>query len=68
MAREDINFYEYGDGSYYMFDLFLYDRYFLYKNSYNYYDIDVDKILVYKNNNNEYVIRYNDVHNDVHCN
>ena len=40
---------------------YLYDRFFGYKDSYNYYDIDVDKILVYKNSNNEYVIRYNDV-------
>ena len=29
--------------------------------SYNYYDIDVDKILLYKKSNNEYIIRYNDV-------
>ena len=28
--------------------------------SYNYYDIDVDKIL-FKKSNNEYIIRYNDV-------
>ena len=29
--------------------------------SYNYYDIDVDKILLFKKSNNEYIIRYNDV-------
>ena len=44
-----------------MVDQYLYHRFFGYKDSYNYYDIDVDKILVYKNSNNEYVIRYNDV-------
>ena len=44
-----------------MVDLYLYDRFFGYEDSYSYYDIDVDKILVYKKNNNEYVIRYNDV-------
>ena len=62
MARENINFYKYDDGSYNMVDLYLYDRFFGYKNSYNYYDIDVDKILVYTKSNNEYVIRYNDVY------
>ena len=44
-----------------MDDLYFYDRFFGYKDSYNYYDIDVDKILLYKKCNNEYVIRYNDV-------
>ena len=29
--------------------------------SYNYYDIDVDKILLFKKSDNEYIIRYNDV-------
>ena len=50
MAQENITFYEYGDGSYNMVDLYLYGRFF---------DVDVDKILVYKKSNNEYVIRYN---------
>ena len=36
------------------------------KNSYNYYDIDVDKILLHKKSDNEYIIRYNDVrYNDI---
>ena len=43
-----------------MVALDLYDRFFGYKDSYNYYDIDVDKIL-FKDNNNEYIVRYNDV-------
>ena len=61
MAQENIRFYEYGDGSYNIVDLYLYDRFFGYKDSYNHYDIDVDKILVLKKSNNEYVVRYNDV-------
>ena len=44
-----------------MVALDLYDRFFGYKDSYNYYDIDVDKILLFKKSNNEYIIRYNDV-------
>ena len=31
------------------------------KDSYNYYDIDDDKILLFKKSDNEYIIRYNDV-------
>ena len=61
MAQENIRFYEYGDGSYIMVDVYLYGRFFEYEDSYNYYDIDVDKILIYKQSNNEYFIRYNDV-------
>ena len=30
-------------------------------NSYNYYDIDVDKILLFKKIDNEYIVRYNNV-------
>ena len=30
-----------------MIDLYLYDRFFGRKDSYNYYDIDVDKILLF---------------------
>ena len=29
--------------------------------SYNYYDNDVDKILLFKKSDNEYIIRYDDV-------
>ena len=61
MAEENISFYEYGDGLYNMVDLYLYDKFFGYEGSYNYYDIDVDKILIYKKSNNEYIIRCNDV-------
>ena len=34
--------------SYAMIDLYLNDRFSGYKDSYNYYDIDVDKILLFK--------------------
>ena len=61
MAGKNISFYEYNDGSYYTVDLYIYDRFFEYEDSYNYYDIDIDKILLYKKSNNEYIIRYNDV-------
>ena len=49
------------DESYTIVDLYLNNRFFGYKDSYNYYDIDVDKILLFKKSNNEYIIRYNDV-------
>ena len=62
MAQESIRFYEYSDGLYNMVDLYLYGKFFEYEDSYSYYDIDMDKILVYKKSDNEYVIRYNDVH------
>ena len=35
--------------------------FFGYKDSYNYYDIDADKVLLFKKSDNEYIIRYNDV-------
>ena len=38
-----------------------YNTSFGYEDSYNYYDIDVDKILLLKKSNIEYFIRYNDV-------
>ena len=49
------------DKSYTMVDLYPNNRFLGYKNSYNYYDIDVDKILLFKKSDNEYIIRYNDV-------
>ena len=33
-------------------------RFYEYKDSYNYYDIDVDKILLFKKNSYKYFIRY----------
>ena len=50
------------DKSYTMTDLYLnHDIFFGYKDSYNYYDIDVDKILLFVKSQNEYIIRYNDL-------
>ena len=49
------------DESYAMDDLYLNNRFFGYKDSYNFYDIDVDKILLFKKGDNEYIIRYNAV-------
>ena len=54
-------FFENDDKSYTMVDLYLNNRFLGYKDSYNYYDIDVDKILLFKKSNNEYIIKYNDV-------
>ena len=47
------------DEPYTMIDLYLYDRFFGYKDYCNYYDIDVDKILLFKKSNNEYIITVN---------
>ena len=44
MTRETIRFYEYRDGLYNIVDIYLYDIYSGYEDSYNYYDIDVNKI------------------------
>ena len=48
MDQENIMFFENDDKSYTMVDLYLNNRYLGYKGSYNYYDIDVDKILLSK--------------------
>ena len=49
------------DNSYTMVDLYQNNKFFGYKDSYNYYDIDVKKILLIKNSYKEYFIRYYDV-------
>ena len=54
-------FFENDDKSYTMVDLYLHSRSSYYEDSYNYYDIDVDTILLFKKSDNEYIIRYNDV-------
>ena len=55
-------FFENDDKSYTMVDLYINNNIYLeYIDSYNYYDIDVDKILLLKKSHNEYIIRYNDV-------
>ena len=61
MAEENIMFFENDDKSYTMVDLYINNnRYLEYIDSYNYYDIDVDKILLFKKSDNEYITRYND--------
>ena len=51
-----------GTESYTMIDLYLnFNISFGYKDSYNYYDIDLDKILLLKKSRNEYFVRYNHV-------
>ena len=54
-------FFDNDDKSYTMVDLYLNDRILGCKGSYNYYDINVDNILLFKKSNNEYIARYNDV-------
>ena len=62
MDQENIMFFENDDKSYTVVDLYINsNRYLKYIDSYNYYDIDVDKILLFKKSDNEYIIRYNDV-------
>ena len=62
MAQENILFFKNEDESCDMVDLYLDNiRHFGYKDSYNYYDIDVKKILLSKKSDNEYIIRYYDV-------
>ena len=55
-------FFENDDKSYTAVDLYINSsRYLKYLDSYNCYDIDVDKKLLLKKSDNEYIIRYNDV-------
>ena len=61
MDQNNITSFENNDKSYTMIDLCLNNKLLRYKDSYNYYDIDIDKILLFKKSNNEYIIRYNDV-------
>ena len=44
-----------------MVDVYLYGKFVEYEDSDSFYNIDVDKILVYKQSNSEDFIRYNDV-------
>ena len=59
--KENIMLFKNQDKSCNIIDLYLNRNIFFgYKDSYNYYDIDVDKIL-FVISDNEYIIRYNDV-------
>ena len=59
MGQENILFFKNQNESYTMVDLYQ-NRFFGYKDSYNYYDNDVGKIL-FKISDGEYIIRYKDV-------
>ena len=56
-----ILFFENNDKSYTMVDLYTNDRFLGYKDSYNYYNIDVDNILLFEKSNNIHITRYNDL-------
>ena len=61
MYQENLIFFKNQDTSYTMVDLYLSNIFLGHKDTYNYYDIDADKILLFKKSNNVYIIRYNDV-------
>ena len=61
MDQNNIMFMENMENSYAMVDLYQNNKCFGYKDSYNYYDINVEKILLIKNCYSEYFIRYYDV-------
>ena len=54
-------FFKNQDKSYDIVDLYLNHIFFGYKDSYNYYDTDVDKIFLFVKIDNDYIIRQNDV-------
>ena len=61
MDQENIMFFKNDDKSNTMVNLYLNNKFFGYKDLFSYYEIDVDKLLLFKKSNNEYIIRYNDV-------
>ena len=62
MDQGNIMFFKNQAESYNIVDLYLNNNiFFRYKDSYNYYDINVDKILIFKKSYNKYIIRYYDV-------
>ena len=62
MDQENIMFFKNQDKSYTMTDLYLnHNIIFGYEDCYNYYDIDVNKILLFVKRADEYIIIYNDV-------
>ena len=60
MCQENILFLKNQNESYAMVDLYQ-NKFFGQKHFYNYYDNDVDKILLFKKSDGEYIIRYKDV-------
>ena len=61
MAEENIMVFENDDKSYTIVDQYIYNRYLKYIDSYNYYDPVVDKIILFKKSDNEYIIRCSNV-------
>ena len=61
MDQNNITSFENDDKSCTIIDLYLNSRFVGCKDPYNYDDIDVDKILLFKKGDNEYIIRYNAV-------
>ena len=62
MDQENIMFFRNQDKSYTMTDLYLnHNIFFGYEDSYNYYDTDINEILLFVKSTDEYIIRYNDV-------
>ena len=55
MDQNNITSFESDDKSYRIIDLYLNSRFLGYKDSYNYYDINVDKILLFKKSDNAYL-------------
>ena len=60
MGQENILFLKNQNESYAMVDLYQ-NKFFGQKHFYNYYDNDVDKILLFKKSDGEYIIRYKDI-------
>ena len=60
MDQENIMFFKNQNDLYTIVDQYLNNRYFGYKDSYNYYDTDVNKIL-FEKSNDKYIARYYDV-------
>ena len=61
MDQNNITSFKNDGKSYTIIDLYLSSRFLGCKDSYNYDDVDIDKILLLNKSDNEYIIRYNDV-------
>ena len=61
MDQKNIMFFKNDDKSYTIIYLYVNSRFLGYKDSYNYYDINLDKILSFKKSDIEYSIIYNNV-------
>ena len=61
MDQENIMLFKNDNKSSTIVNLYLNNKFFGYRDSFNYYGIDVEKLLLFKNSNNVHIIRYNDV-------